>query len=382
MTPRTMANKYRDLEDGLLPTSSPHLSSHDYSHSSSSSNNTNGGSTNPENAGSSSPNIFSDWQDLCPASTFSIPGLITMFVIVTTISLLVYYASNLFQLLEVIKDLGPLGVIIFAVCYIPSALPFALISVYVPLSISAAYMYGYLLGMLTITIGGAMGACVGFWITRRFARSWIEERVRRSEKLSSVMDAMGQHNFKIAIAVRFLPVPFGLQNALCAITTISMQDFIIASVLGMLPENMLLAYFGGSVRNAAELTNGTASGSGSIFQKILLLVALALAIIIFVVGRRLALQSRNNGATKYARSPLPKPIKRRRRSKSHKSQHTLLSQNEAVPNDGVESSDDSNSDPETNDTELGILDRVSFGPPGQPYNSSPKLESNKSTSLS
>eukprot|EP01112_Ceratiomyxa_fruticulosa_P018690 TRINITY_DN6020_c0_g2_i1.p1 TRINITY_DN6020_c0_g2~~TRINITY_DN6020_c0_g2_i1.p1 ORF type:complete len:420 (-),score=82.80 TRINITY_DN6020_c0_g2_i1:71-1330(-) len=271
------------------------------------------------------PSSFSQPPQPTPQNSITLPNntqssTLTIFgissVILTTLCFLVYYARNLFVFLDAIRDVGGvLGAVIFTLSYLFSALPFAIFSIYIPLSLSAAFMYGYLIGMLTITTGSFFGACFGFWVTRKFARRWIEDRIRESEKLSNIMDTLGPHTFKITLGMRFLPIPFGLQNALCAMTNISMQQFMLSTAIGLLPENLLLAYFGGSVRDVAEL-NADEPITGSSFQKVLLVIALLLGVAIFFVGRRFLLPSSTEA-----------PRKKHRRASSSSITHPKIVKN-------------------------------------------------------
>ena len=106
-------------------------------------------------------------------------------------------------------------------------------------------------------LGSVSSSMFGFWVTRTFCRSWvrlpflslfspplcfsypfytsfmfsylfstssnsfstkqIEEKIKSSVRLSAFLLAMEYHSFKVTLMVRFLPIPFGLQNALCAV---------------------------------------------------------------------------------------------------------------------------------------------------------------------
>lgn len=209
-----------------------------------------------------------------------------------------YYARNLFSFLDSVQDLGLLGNLIFIFSYLPTGLPFAFVSFYIPLTLSGGFIYGYTLGFLTITIGSVSSACFGFWIARHFCRGWIEERIKASARLSSLMPALEEHAFKITLVMRFLPLPFGLQNGLCAVTNITPHMFFVASVIGLIPENTLLLYFGHSFRSIGELASGDI-GSFSISQQIMLVVAALAGVVSIIFGRRvlntMALKNKKKG---------------------------------------------------------------------------------------
>lgn len=198
---------------------------------------------------------------------------------------IVYYAKNLVKFLDDIKELGFLGNLIMILSYFPAGLPFALVSYYVPLSLSAGFIYGPFKGIATTMVGSVSSGVFGFWVTRAFCRAWIEEKIKSSARLSALLLSMEVHSFKITLMLRFLPLPFGLQNGLCAMTSITPQMYLIASIIGLLPENILLIYFGNGLGEISEIAKGDKSGSYS--SKILLVVAILVTVIIVVLGRKM-----------------------------------------------------------------------------------------------
>lgn len=202
-----------------------------------------------------------------------------------SVAFIVYYSRNLEQFVHKLNHLGYWGNFIFVMSYFPAGLPFALISYYIPLSLSAGFLYKEVLGLITAMVGSVSASMFGFWITRTFCRSWIEEKIKASARLSALLLAMEYHSFKITLMVRFLPLPFGLQNALCAMTSISASKFLISSSIGLLPENMLLIYFGSTFESISETTNGQ-SGIPR-YEKVLLGVAVLVTCAVFLLGRKM-----------------------------------------------------------------------------------------------
>lgn len=147
--------------------------------------------------------------------------LASISIILFSMCFILYYARNLFSFLDSVQELGLLGNLIFIFSYLPTGLPFAFMSYYIPLTLSGGFIYGYFLGFLTVTAGSVLSAVFGFWVARHFCRSWVEDRIKSSTRLSSLMPALEVHAFKITLVMRFLPLPFGLQNGLCAVCTCS-----------------------------------------------------------------------------------------------------------------------------------------------------------------
>lgn len=218
--------------------------------------------------------------------SYTIKVFAYVLVFLTSMGFIVYYAKNLQHFLEHIKDLGLVGNLILIISYLPAGLPFAFVSYYIPLSLSAGFLYGYALGIVTTMIGSVSSGVFGFWIARTFCREWIQEKIKSSARLSALLIAMEVHSFKITLMVRFLPLPFGLQNGLCAMTSISPPMYLLASIIGLLPENVLLIYFGSSFESISELARGD-FGQISILEKIFLVVAVVVTALIVLLGRQM-----------------------------------------------------------------------------------------------
>jgi uncharacterized membrane protein YdjX (TVP38/TMEM64 family) len=218
------------------------------------------------------------------SSPLSILGSLT--AVITSMVFIVYYARNLGEYLDDIYKLDLLGNLIFILSYIPAGLPFALVSYYIPLSLSVGYLYNIPLGIATAMTGSVFSGLFGFWITRTFCRAWIDEKIKSSARLSSLLLAMEIYSFKVTLMVRFLPLPFGLQNGLCAMTSITAPKFLLSSTIGLLPENLLLIYFGNSFTNIGQISHGD-FGSISTHEKVLLATAVLGTVVIFILGRRM-----------------------------------------------------------------------------------------------
>eukprot|EP01132_Coremiostelium_polycephalum_P002768 gene2768-3442_t len=157
-------------------------------------------------------------------------------------------------------------------------------------------MYGFLHGFITVGLGSAVSASFGFWITRKISLKWFESKIESSSKLMSLRNMVEQHPFKIIILMRLLPIPFGLQNGLCAMTRISYTTFIYSSVIGLLPENFLLSYFGSTIKTITDITNGQGNAFTS-YQQTLLIVAIVVGVVITCFGKRVLKLFNNNNTS-------------------------------------------------------------------------------------
>jgi uncharacterized membrane protein YdjX (TVP38/TMEM64 family) len=154
--------------------------------------------------------------------------------------------------------------------------------------VACGFLYGILLGALTIFVGCALGAAASYFVCQRFMRQWIERKVRNSRKLSAVMVAAKKNGFKISILLRFIPIPVGIQTGLLAISNIRFPVFMLGSLLGMLPEQLLFAYWGDAAKDLAQIASGEADMSPAkiAFMVVGVVVAIFLTVFLVWLGRR------------------------------------------------------------------------------------------------
>ena len=68
---------------------------------------------------------------------------------------------------------------------------------------------------------------------------------RLPQRINPMMELLrGKHAFKLVLLSRLTPLPFGLMNAFFAVSEVSNCDYILASVLGLLPTQAINAYIG------------------------------------------------------------------------------------------------------------------------------------------
>ena len=125
---------------------------------------------------------------------------------------------------------------------------------YLILNIAAGYMYGFWLGMLIIFISVTTGSILAFIIIRKCLAGWIQKYLDSGENddTGSLMAIRriieGKNCVKIIALTRLTPLPFGFQNAVFALTNISIFKYILATVVGLLPTQVLNTFFGTTLR--------------------------------------------------------------------------------------------------------------------------------------
>jgi phospholipase D1/2 len=106
-------------------------------------------------------------------------------------------------------------------------------------------VFGPWLGPLYALTGAVASALPPFWLGRRLGRerleAWGGERVRR---LAWMLERRGV----IAVfLVRKIPAPYSLVNLICGACALSLRDFVLGTVLGMVTGVVLLTVLGGEL---------------------------------------------------------------------------------------------------------------------------------------
>eukprot|EP01104_Vermistella_antarctica_P020303 TRINITY_DN863_c1_g1_i1.p1 TRINITY_DN863_c1_g1~~TRINITY_DN863_c1_g1_i1.p1 ORF type:complete len:257 (+),score=65.61 TRINITY_DN863_c1_g1_i1:292-1062(+) len=179
-------------------------------------------------------------------------------------------SGMLANLLYWIGSLGYWGNVLVALCYIVIAFPVAV--AYVPVTLAAGFLYGVVGGTITVSLGSTAGAVVSFWVCRTLLSEYLEAKIkaRVGKGFSQFMEGVGQNGFKITFLSRLSPFPFGVANALFALSPIEFNDFITATFIGLMPMQIILTYFGSTLRNISEAVSG--STEFGFWQRFMLIV--------------------------------------------------------------------------------------------------------------
>jgi len=181
-----------------------------------------------------------------------------------------------------VRDLGPLGPVVFIVGYVVAAIAF------VPgalLTLTAGAVFGVWFGTLYVLIGATLGSTAAFLIARHLARGAFERRLGANPRFAAIDQAIGREGRKVVFLLRLSPVfPFTLLNYALGLTRISLPDFLLASI-GMLPGTLLYTYTGKVAGDLAALASGSTPPRGVGYYAVLALgLAATVAVTVLVTG--------------------------------------------------------------------------------------------------
>jgi uncharacterized membrane protein YdjX (TVP38/TMEM64 family) len=160
------------------------------------------------------------------------------------------------------KDAGPPGVALFLLAECIGAV--LLMPIWLMAGI-AGYVYGFPGGALAAVPGVAVAGSVAFLVGRLLlARTIASESFTQGHYWKAIQRATGREGLKIAFLLRIVPViPQNLLHYLMSTTRVSLGQFFLGTMFGLLPVTLLQVYLGSLVKSATALLAGETSLPGA-----------------------------------------------------------------------------------------------------------------------
>lgn len=137
--------------------------------------------------------------------------------------------------------------------------PIAYVAVYVaasvmlvpgaPLTIAGGALFGSVFGTLYTVIGATTGATLAFLLSRFLGRDFVGVlEGERFKKLAEYDEKIEENGFGAVLFFRFVPlVPFNGLNFALGLTKVKFQDYLLGTILGIIPGTFAYVYLGDSV---------------------------------------------------------------------------------------------------------------------------------------
>ena len=192
--------------------------------------------------------------------------------------------DQLTRALSWVSSLGPWGPAAFGLIYILAAVLFIPGSI---LTLGAGFVFGVLKGALTVIVSATLAATVAFLIGRYLARDWVSHKIEGNESFKAVDEAVAREGWKIVGLTRLSPIfPFNLLNYAFGVTQVSLRDYFLASLFGMVPGTVMYVYLGSLAGDLASL--GTQERARTPAEWALYVFGLAATVVVTVYVTRLA----------------------------------------------------------------------------------------------
>ena len=171
---------------------------------------------------------------------FLLPGLLAA-------TLLYYFQCRFttFQIEEFIHSFGCSAALIFILLF--TIRTFFVFAPYYVMLIIGGNLFGKTYGLLFNFLAVLLSATLAF-ILSRLIRFTIRNRFH-FEKHQEYIDLIEKHGFKILIFMRLSIIfPFDILNYAAGLTGMKYRKFILANILGVIPEVVFLTVFGQSLQ--------------------------------------------------------------------------------------------------------------------------------------
>jgi uncharacterized membrane protein YdjX (TVP38/TMEM64 family) len=192
------------------------------------------------------------------------PKKILLFLLFITIILGLYFFTPVrdylsqdgFSVLENwIQAQGVLAPIVFGLIYIAAtifALPGSV------LTIGGGLIFGPLWGTLINWLSASIGAAISFLISRYLGRGTVAKILKKQNKLQGLDDKIGKNGFYSVLILRLVPLfPFNGLNFGLGLTKVSFRNYLLATLLGMLPGTFVYTSLGSAGRHVNFLDPAT-----------------------------------------------------------------------------------------------------------------------------
>lgn len=167
----------------------------------------------------------------------------------------------LLDLVNWMRGAGWVGVGVFVIAYVAATILFLPGAI---LTLGAGFAYGITLGTAVVWVGANVGAVLAFVLGRTLARQWVASRVEAHPGFAAIDRAVGREGLKIVLLTRLSPVfPFNLLNYAFGLTQVSLRDYALGSLVGMLPGTVMYVYLGSLITSLSELAAGRTSGGAT-----------------------------------------------------------------------------------------------------------------------
>ena len=144
---------------------------------------------------------------------------------------------------EYIKSYGSLAVVFsFFLSLFVNAIGFPPAIIF---STANTIIFGIVPGIILSVIAETVGVTISFQLLRFFFRDSAKKIIRKSKRLSSIDKYSSKNGFMVMLIARMVPyVPSGLLNAAGALSSMSMRDYFLASLVGKFPSTGIEAIIG------------------------------------------------------------------------------------------------------------------------------------------
>lgn len=151
--------------------------------------------------------------------------------------------GDILETAEYIRGYGSMAIVFaFLLTLFVNALGFPPAIIF---STANTLIFGIIPGIILSCIAETIGVTISFLLLRFFFRDTAEKIISKSKFLSSIDHYSSEKGFVVMLIARMVPyVPSALLNAVGALSSLSLRDYFIASLIGKFPSTGIEAIIG------------------------------------------------------------------------------------------------------------------------------------------
>ena len=144
---------------------------------------------------------------------------------------------------EYIKSYGELAVVFsFLLTLFVNALGFPPAIIF---STANTLIFGIFWGIVISVVAETVGVTISFLLLRFFFRDTAQNLIKKSKFLSSVDKYSSKKGFVVMLIARMVPyIPSGVLNAVGALSSLSLRDYVLSAFIGKFPSTGIEAIIG------------------------------------------------------------------------------------------------------------------------------------------
>lgn len=181
----------------------------------------------------------SDKKDAIKFFIFMFLVIISLILIIKNWNLIRYLKVE--RIVNFIRSKGPFAVIIFLGIY--ALKPFIIVMPSNVVAIVGGIIFGPIKGFIISMAGFFVSGTIAFYLARFLGKEFVQKLI--GNKFMKLDDNMKNNGFKILFFLRLPPIlPYDPLSYACGFTNISFFAFIMASLLGVVPETLCYSVIG------------------------------------------------------------------------------------------------------------------------------------------
>jgi protein maelstrom len=246
---------------------------------------------------------------------------IGIFMCFATFVLAILFKDYFINLLVYFEDISKNYFLVnFILCILFILVSLPIVWGYTLCMLICSYIYSFLFGLLLVIVYSGVGMTISFYICRSVSNKLQCSRFNSYNLQARYLNVLvtiieGPHRVKIVLLSRLVPLPFGLTNSIFSVTNVRFFDYIFASIIGLIPTQILTCYVGSTFKSMKDALNSNTAHEAYFILAVQIVVAVVLMVFMLKLAKiefnkQLNALSANNLQTNFTQvqlsSPLPK----------------------------------------------------------------------------